>query len=100
MDELISRVKSQSLIGESLSHSTGEAEAVLKFLDGITTIVEMEERQGRFGCISHAAEGLCVGQCVGCKVWEVNRDVLDPCQSTLNPLIESRLRIPLMSLRE
>jgi hypothetical protein len=71
-------VKSQSLIEESLSHSTGEAEAVLKFLDGITTNVEMQERQGRFGCISHEAEGLGVSQCVGCKVWEVNRDVLDP----------------------
>ena len=53
--ELIARVKSQSPIKESLSHSTGEAEAALKFLDGITTIVEMQERQGRFGSISHDA---------------------------------------------
>ena len=71
------RVKSQSLIEESLSHSTGEAEAALEFLDGITTIVEMQERQGRFGCISHDAEGLGV-VCVGCKFGEVKRDVLDP----------------------
>jgi hypothetical protein len=78
VDELISRVKSQSLIKESLSHSTVEAEAVLEFLEGITTIIVVQELQGRFGGVAHKAHGLCVGQCVGCKFLEVNRDVLNP----------------------
>jgi ABC-type lipoprotein export system ATPase subunit len=43
VDELISRVKSQSLSKESLSHSTVDAEAVLKFLEGITTIIVTHE---------------------------------------------------------